>query len=107
MSRDSQGDASADSSRRLSRVPGPGRATTCPHVVRASRFAPGTALPRRVQSVSTHANPGKQRAAMGRPPRGVRTTGYTLDGELIPAEADAVRAIFEAFAAGSSLKAIA
>ena len=34
-------------------------------------------------------------------------TGYTLDGELIPAEADAVRAIFEAFAAGSSLKAIA
>ncbi|MBW0010064.1 MAG: recombinase family protein [Pseudonocardiales bacterium] len=49
----------------------------------------------------------KQRAAMGRPPRGVRATGYTLDGELIPAEADAVRAIFEAFAAGSSLRAIA
>jgi site-specific DNA recombinase len=49
----------------------------------------------------------KQRAAMGRPPRGVRATGYTLDGELIPAKADAVRAIFEAFAAGSSLRAIA
>lgn len=49
----------------------------------------------------------KQRAAMGRPPRGVRATGYALDGEVIPAEADAVRAIFEAFATGSSLRAIA
>lgn len=49
----------------------------------------------------------QQRAAMGRPPRGVRATGYTLDGELISTEADAVRAIFEAFATGSSLRAIA
>ncbi|WP_280187212.1 MULTISPECIES: recombinase family protein [Nocardia] len=49
----------------------------------------------------------RQRAAKGRPPRGVRATGYTLDGELIPDEAEAVRAIYQAFANGSSLKAIA
>ncbi|MGQ0482807.1 MAG: recombinase family protein [Pseudonocardia sp.] len=49
----------------------------------------------------------KQRAAKGRPPRGVRATGYTLDGEVIRHEADAVRAAFSAFSAGSSLKAIA
>ncbi len=49
----------------------------------------------------------RQRAANGRPPRGVRATGYTLDGELIPGEAEVVRAIYQAFANGSSLKAIA
>ncbi|MEU6579579.1 recombinase family protein [Nocardia sp. NPDC046763] len=48
-----------------------------------------------------------QRAAKGRPPRGVRATGYTLDGEIVPTEADAVREIFNAFANGSSLRAIA
>ncbi|WP_280294396.1 recombinase family protein [Nocardia abscessus] len=49
----------------------------------------------------------RQRAAKGRPPRGVRATGYTLDGELVPDEAEAVRAVYQAFANGSSLKAIA
>ncbi|WP_113700633.1 recombinase family protein [Nonomuraea lactucae] len=49
----------------------------------------------------------RQRAAMGRPPRGVRPTGYTLDGEVISHEAEAVHAIFTAFSKGSSLKAIA
>lgn len=49
----------------------------------------------------------RQRAAKGRPPRGVRATGYTLDGELVPNEAEAVREIYQAFANGSSLKAIA
>jgi DNA invertase Pin-like site-specific DNA recombinase len=48
-----------------------------------------------------------QRAAKGRPPRGIRATGYTLDGELIPHEAQAVRAIYQAFTNGSSLRAIA
>jgi len=48
-----------------------------------------------------------QRAALGRPPRGVRATGYTLNGEVIPEEAAAVAAMFQAFAAGASLKAIA
>ncbi|WP_063025273.1 recombinase family protein [Nocardia niwae] len=49
----------------------------------------------------------RQRAAKGRPPRGVRATGYTLDGELVPDESEAVRAVYQAFANGSSLKAIA
>ncbi|MFD8250470.1 recombinase family protein [Nocardia sp. NPDC059691] len=49
----------------------------------------------------------RQRAAKGRPPRGVRATGYTLDGELVHDEAEAVRAVYQAFANGSSLKAIA
>ncbi|MEV4164247.1 recombinase family protein [Nonomuraea dietziae] len=49
----------------------------------------------------------RQRAAMGRPPRGIRATGYTLNGDIVPHEAEAVRAIFTAFSKGSSLKAIA
>ncbi|TSE01961.1 recombinase family protein [Skermania sp. ID1734] len=49
----------------------------------------------------------QQRAAMGRPPRGIRATGYTLDGEVIAEEAEAVRAVYAAFTSGSSLKAIA
>lgn len=49
----------------------------------------------------------QQRAAKGRPPRGVRATGYTLDGALVPEEADAIRAVYQAFANGSSLRAIA
>ncbi|MEV6221943.1 recombinase family protein [Nocardia fluminea] len=48
-----------------------------------------------------------QRAAKGRPPRGIRATGYTLDGELVPVEADAIREVFNAFAEGTSLRAIA
>ncbi|MPY86086.1 MAG: recombinase family protein, partial [Actinophytocola sp.] len=40
----------------------------------------------------------RQRAGQGRPPRGVRATGYTLNGDVIPAEAKAVLAVFEAFA---------
>lgn len=49
----------------------------------------------------------QQRAEMGRPPRGVRATGYTLDGDVIEDEATAVRAVFAAFAAGASLRGIA
>ncbi|WP_344319781.1 recombinase family protein, partial [Nocardia ninae] len=48
-----------------------------------------------------------QRAAKGRPPRGVRATGYTLDGQLVPDEAAAMREVFNAFANGASLRSIA
>lgn len=48
-----------------------------------------------------------QRAAKGRPPRGIRATGYTLDGEVVDVEAYAIREVFNAFASGSSLRAIA
>lgn len=48
-----------------------------------------------------------QRAQQGRPPLGVRLTGYTLAGELIPGEADVVAGLFAAFAAGESLRGLA
>ena len=49
----------------------------------------------------------RQRAEQGRPPKGVRPLGYTLKGEVIPHEARAVEAIYQAFTAGASLRAIA
>ncbi|MGW4245151.1 recombinase family protein [Nocardia sp. NPDC004722] len=49
----------------------------------------------------------RQRAEKGRPPKGPRATGYTSNGDVVPDEAAAVRAVFEAFANGSSLRAIA
>ena len=49
----------------------------------------------------------RQRAAMGRPPKGVRALGYSLDGTVRAGEAEAVRAIFTAFNAGASLRSIA
>lgn len=48
-----------------------------------------------------------QRAQQGRPPLGVRLTGYTVSGELIPDEAETVARMFEAFAAGESLRGLA
>lgn len=48
-----------------------------------------------------------QRARQGRPPKGVRPMGYTTGGELIPHEAEAVRAIYAAFLRGDSLHGIA
>lgn len=48
-----------------------------------------------------------QRAEKGRPPRGIRATGYELDGEVIAAEAEVVRAVFAAFAQGASLRGLA
>jgi DNA invertase Pin-like site-specific DNA recombinase len=47
-----------------------------------------------------------QRSENGRPPLGVRLTGYTPQGDLIPAEATVVRQIFERFHAGDSLRGI-
>lgn len=49
----------------------------------------------------------RQRAEQGRPPKGVRLTGYTLAGELIPAEAKVVGDVFHRFASGDSLRGVA
>ncbi len=48
----------------------------------------------------------RQRAESGRPPLGVRLTGYTTSGDVISAEADVVRELFTRFAAGESLKGL-
>lgn len=48
-----------------------------------------------------------QRSDKGRPPLGVRLTGYTVAGDVIEAEAATVRKVFERFAAGDSLKSLA
>jgi site-specific DNA recombinase len=48
-----------------------------------------------------------QRAEHGKPPLGVRLTGYTVAGELIEHEAAVVREMFERFHAGESLHSIA
>lgn len=49
----------------------------------------------------------RQRSEIGRPPLGVRLTGYTPKGELIPSEAEVVRQMFERFLVGTPLRAIA
>ncbi|MCA2356759.1 recombinase family protein [Mycobacterium intracellulare] len=48
-----------------------------------------------------------QRADLGRPPLGVRLTGYTPKGETVPDEAELVRRIFKMFDSGESLRSIA
>ncbi|WP_341267138.1 recombinase family protein [Gordonia malaquae] len=48
----------------------------------------------------------EQRANLGRPPLGVRLTGYTAKGETIANEAETVRRVFAAFQRGESLKGI-
>ncbi len=48
-----------------------------------------------------------QRAENGKPPLGVRLTGYTARGELVPDEAELVRRVFKLFHAGESLRGIA
>lgn len=48
-----------------------------------------------------------QRARQGRPPKGVRPLGYTTSGEVVPHEAEVVRAIYAAFLRGDSLQGIA
>jgi len=48
-----------------------------------------------------------QRAAQGRVPKGMRPLGYTVTGDIVPHEAEAVRAIYTAFNNGTSLRAIA
>lgn len=48
----------------------------------------------------------QQRAHRGRPPLGVRLTGYTVAGELVPEEAEMVASMFRWFATGESLRGI-
>ncbi|MBB5785980.1 DNA invertase Pin-like site-specific DNA recombinase [Jiangella mangrovi] len=48
-----------------------------------------------------------QRSEHGRPPLGVRLTGYEIDGTVISSEAVVVREMFEMFAAGESLRGLA
>lgn len=47
-----------------------------------------------------------QRAKLGRPPLGVRLTGYTVTGDIVSEEADTVRRIFKLFHSGESLRSI-
>jgi DNA invertase Pin-like site-specific DNA recombinase len=49
----------------------------------------------------------RQRSDIGRPPLGVRLTGYTPKGDVIPDEAETVRQVFAAFLDGGTLKGIA
>lgn len=49
----------------------------------------------------------RQRANDGKPPSGVRLTGYTQAGEVDEEEAEVVRRVFNGFAAGDTLKGIA
>jgi DNA invertase Pin-like site-specific DNA recombinase len=49
----------------------------------------------------------KQRAELGKPPLGVRLTGYTPKGELVPDEAELVRRIFADFLSTRNLRAVA
>ncbi|WP_329055370.1 recombinase family protein [Amycolatopsis sp. NBC_01488] len=48
-----------------------------------------------------------QRAEHGKPPLGVRLTGYTPSGDVIETEGAIVRQLFDRFAAGDSLRALA
>lgn len=49
----------------------------------------------------------RQRSELGRPPLGVRLTGYTSQGDLVPDEAAVVLDIFQRFADGATLRGIA
>jgi site-specific DNA recombinase len=49
----------------------------------------------------------KQRSELGKPPLGVRLTGYTPKGELVPDEAKIVERIFESFLELRNLRAVA
>lgn len=49
----------------------------------------------------------KQRAEMGRPAKGIRPTGYTIDGDVIEDEATTIHRIFDRFTNGDTLKGIA
>lgn len=48
----------------------------------------------------------QQRAEAGKPPKGARLTGYTVDGDIVPDEAKVIRQLFDLFAAGESLRSL-
>lgn len=49
----------------------------------------------------------RQRSELGKPPLGVRLTGYTTRGEFVPDEADLVRRIFDEFLEARNLRKVA
>lgn len=49
----------------------------------------------------------RQRSELGKPPLGVRLTGYTPQGELVPDEAEVVKRIFSDFLEAKNLRAVA
>lgn len=49
----------------------------------------------------------RQRSELGKPPLGVRLTGYTPRGDLVPEEAEIVRRIFDSFLESRNLRAVA
>jgi site-specific DNA recombinase len=51
--------------------------------------------------------PARERAELGRPPLGIRLTGYTVRGEIIPHEAEVVKLIFTEFLARRNLRDVA
>lgn len=59
---------------------------------------------RRKGERQTRAN--AQRAAKGGVPKGTRLTGYTTDGEVVHDEAETVRALFEGFSTGLTLRTL-
>ena len=59
---------------------------------------------RRKGERQTRAN--AQRAAKGGVPKGVRLTGYTTEGKLIPHEAHLVKSLFEGFNSGVTLRTL-
>lgn len=60
---------------------------------------------RRKGERQTRAN--AQRAAKGGVPKGVRPTGYTTDGQIVHTEAAMVRALFDGFSTGLTLRTLA
>jgi DNA invertase Pin-like site-specific DNA recombinase len=48
----------------------------------------------------------RQRSDRGKPPLGVRLTGYTPNGKLVHDEAEVIRGVFKRFLAGESLRGI-
>ena len=59
---------------------------------------------RRKGERQTRAN--AQRAAKGGVPKGVRLTGYTTDGQIVHAQAKTVRALFDGFSTGLTLRTL-
>lgn len=49
----------------------------------------------------------KQRAELGRPPKGMRPLGYSVNGDVLKDEAKVVQKVYESFNAGTSVRAIA
>ncbi|WP_298860819.1 recombinase family protein [uncultured Microbacterium sp.] len=47
-----------------------------------------------------------QRAAKGGVPKGTRLKGYTTEGDVVPDEADMVRALFDGFSTGLTLRSL-